>query len=55
MRDYRVITSWDYDILADLVNKALLDGWTCCGGVAVCGNDRDGYKWAQAMVKFGRD
>ena len=53
MRVIVIETSWDYELLSNKVNMRLMDGWTCCGGVALTGSDGGGYTYAQAMVKFG--
>jgi hypothetical protein len=60
MKDYMVLSLNDEDVLAAQVKAFLVEGWKLQGGVSVTwwhyddphtGNPRDGFRYAQAMVK----
>lgn len=53
---YQILTADKPAALADMVNKAIDDGWCPSGGVAVALSESGDYQymvWAQAVVRSG--
>jgi len=50
MREYIILSSYKAEILMERVNKRLILGWKCQGGVS-CGFDGTRHFWAQTMVR----
>lgn len=53
---YQILTADTATKLADVVNRAIGDGWCPSGGVAVALSESNDYKymvWAQAVVRSG--
>lgn len=51
---YTVLTADTATQLADVVNRAIDDGWCPSGGVVTAGGDGNRYTvWAQAVVRNG--
>ena len=50
MTQYKVIVTYDADLLAAKVNEHISDGWSLWGGVSVA-VDGNGDYYAQAMIR----
>ena len=48
---YRIVERGTPEMLADIVNEFMLDGWKCQGGVSVAALGDDDYLYVQAMIR----
>ncbi|MFC4818528.1 DUF1737 domain-containing protein [Flavobacterium sp. GCM10023249] len=51
MEKYKIIEAHYDHLFVEMVNKAILEGWTPLGGVTVYKNDLGCIFYAQALIK----